>query len=356
MDIYDLILSDEIREYLRANHVLSIEEKILIIHTAYISIEEKYAALQALLEETEDQEDREMLSQMCRLYDWAFEQLHSEMPGQIFISADYKDRKNGETRSAYLVDGVFHTYEEVKEFFASDHRHYWPIGTVTATGFPDDIDHDPKDILKLDCIEKWACVDGKFEFIISFDVYLIGKHCCLRDFFVEDRERTFEEIVARLGISERVAYLFCGDKTNALPLPFKHGDLVCLDLPCWTQPLYGVMLVAYDTPYYEKEPELWLEMFFPDKFYPDNDHLYSFCMSCWNIDFYPNLPVIHWLRHAEPSELPDGQKKLAELSSGLHRLMEFDKKAAEEILIPEGYQYIQDVIDEINSILNEKNL
>ena len=360
MDIYDWILSEEIREHLRANHSLSFEEKILIIHTAYRSFEEKYAALQALSDEAETKEDRDFLSQMCRLYEWAFEQLHSEMPDQVFIYAEYKDRKNGEMRSGYLTEGVFHTYKELKEY--AEKKNTWhpvqdgEIDTVTNNGQPDE-EYDPDDILKIACIEKWAFVSGKMERIVAFDLFLIQGHYCLRDFLLQRSADGYDEFNRQMGFSGRMAELVqYGIGTNTLPLPFKHGDLVCLDLPCWPQPLYGVLAVAYDTfmaEYYGRKPELWIEMFYPDKFYSDNEQLESFCMACWDIDFTPNLPVIHWLRHAEPSELPKGQERLAELSSGLHCLMECDKKAAEKMLIPDGCQYIQDVINEINSILKE---
>ena len=46
---------------------------------------DKYAALTALLREAEREEDKALLTDLLKLYDWAFEELHSRRPGQVFL-------------------------------------------------------------------------------------------------------------------------------------------------------------------------------------------------------------------------------------------------------------------------------
>ena len=53
LDVYDWILSPEIREHMRTNYPLSVGEKIQIICGGFRSIEDKNTALRALLEEAE---------------------------------------------------------------------------------------------------------------------------------------------------------------------------------------------------------------------------------------------------------------------------------------------------------------
>ena len=347
MDIYDWILSEEIREHLRANHSLSLDEKVTVIHTAYRSLEEKYAALQALLEEAENQEDKDVLSQMCRLYEWAFEQLHEEMPGQIFLYALPCDREPGETDAGSSIKGIYHTYDELMEFLEDEME---GMDTSTAPRRADDA-YNPDSIREMAWIEKWACVDGKMEWIGSFGIFKVEEHYCFRNFVFYQWGKTFEEFVRQMGISERVirlVYAFV-DCENPLPLPFRHGDLVRLDLHCWREPLYGVMCI-WDDDYGGRETNM---------FYMKDSHLIRIRLTAWNIDLANNMPVIHWLRHAEASELPEGEERLAELSSSLHRLAERDQKAAEDIEMDWGNtrackgRKVQDVIDEIHSILKD---
>ena len=66
LDVYDWILSPEIREHMRANYPLSVEEKMHIICGGFRSIEEKETALRTLLDESG--EKREQIETMIRLY------------------------------------------------------------------------------------------------------------------------------------------------------------------------------------------------------------------------------------------------------------------------------------------------
>ena len=110
-DSFSWILSPEIRDYLRTARPLTTVEKVEIIDSGYRSVEEKYAALTSLLRGTENEDGKTLLTDTLRLYDWAFEELHSQRPGQVFLF-QAAILSNG----PYEVKGVFRTYEELTEY------------------------------------------------------------------------------------------------------------------------------------------------------------------------------------------------------------------------------------------------
>lgn len=332
-DLYDWILSAEIRDCLRAGRRLSFDEKAGIIHTAYRSLEEKREALRELLGEAESPEDREALMQVCGLYDRASAHLRGETPGQVFVCIGSRSCEPGETIWHGPVWGVFHTYGELMEYL--ENRMGYRIDSHTAPCLPDAA-YGPEDISETARIEKWAYAGGRMECVISFGLFCIQGRCCFRDFLAD--------LPGRKEVSGRAWELLHFDEgRNPLPLPFRPGDLACLDPPCWEEPLYGV-----------------LEIFdalgrYVNMHYMKGSGLRSISLTYWNIDLTPGLPVIHWLHHAKPPQLPDGQEPLAELSSGLHRLAGRDIEAAERVFLgmPKQSCSVQDAIAAIHSILKE---
>jgi len=126
----------------------------------------------------------------------------------------------------------------------------------------------------------------------------------------------------QMGISEDAMHLYDpGDIRNPFPLPFKLGDLVRLDPPYWEEPLYGVLgvydaLGRYINMAYMKGLQLcWISL------------------TYWDIDLTNGWPVIHWLHHTVPSELPAGQGLLVDLSSYLHHLADQDSEAAKKLFL-----------------------
>lgn len=355
MDVYNLILSPDIRKYLQENHKLTTREKILIIHAAYRSLDDKYDALKELLTTAKSDADKSAISNMLKVYDWAFGQLDNDTPGQMFICADPKELAPGElSRPRYVVKGMFSTYGELVKFFEDENDwgslfdnklHTDTVALETATS------RDPFNILNIARFEKWALIDGTMERIVSFDVFEINDRYCLRDFYIESPGKAFDEFMRETGITEEFYNDYFDSPLNPLPLPFELGDLVCIEIPGWWEPLYGVL-----SAFCEEDGTRVYEMFFIDTYnmyYYEDPQLQSYMLLCWDIDFVPNLPVINWLRRAEPSDVPKTQHALLEISDGLQRLAKHDKKAAEKILISDGGQTVAEVVSTINSILKE---
>ena len=85
LDVYNWILSPEIREHMRANYPLSVGEKIQIICGGFRSIEDKEAALRALLEEADPGESRERIHRLIRLYGLVLGKLRKIGPEHLFV-------------------------------------------------------------------------------------------------------------------------------------------------------------------------------------------------------------------------------------------------------------------------------
>lgn len=305
LDIYDWILSPEIRDYLRENYTMSVEEKAKLICSGCRPLDEKYEALHTLLDEAESQEDRSLIAELLKLYDWAFEELKEETPGQVFIS--YVDEKKEDFGG---VQEVFYTYDEIVTY-------------MEKRSGRDYTEDEP--IFDEDCIEKWEPINGKMDNTITFKMLNIRGKCCITHFRVFEYRKDFESAFNERGISRSISRLqreYC--EYIKLPLPFKLGDLVCLNYPNQNDPQYGVVNVTSDTD-------------------PWGDTEYSVCMaymedSClkWHFltDNYPfgkpyYMPI-DWLRPITPSELPADQMILAELSDYIHSLSKQNPTIAEE--------------------------
>ncbi len=146
--------------------------------------------------------------------------------------------------------------------------------------------------------------DAGIQFI-SFDI-----DDTIADLLIADPPKEAVTLFENLkGISKDAMRLYDpSDIRNPFPLPFKLGDLVCLDPPYWGEPLYGVLGI-YDA------LGRYINMAYIKGF-----QLRWISLTYWNIDLTNGWPVIHWLHHAVPSELPAEQELLADLSSCLHRL------------------------------------
>jgi len=289
LDIYDWILSPEIRDYLRENHRLSVQEKIEIICGGWHSVEEKYTALRELLGEAESDMDKEEIQSLCRLFEWVFEELRRKRPGQIFTYDECSS-----IRAVSLSDALSHRFCGVERMFRT-YEELW--------------DYCGTDLYYEAYVEKWAVVNGEMKEII-------GLHLCSDDdgrAFIKDFAPKYLEYCVKMkgmeamGISMDAMTDYHGDRKSRLPLPFQSGDLVRLDIPDTDFQIYGVL-------YIWESCERFMQMA-----YIEDCRLKHFNMAYRDIDSTPGWRVIDWMHPAQPSELPEGQELLVELSSYVRR-------------------------------------
>lgn len=305
IDIYSWVLSPEIRDYLRTARPLTTEEKAEIIDSGYRPIVQKYAALTSLLRRTENENDKALLTDILRIYDWVFEELHSRRPGQVFIF-----QAAIMSSGPYDVKGVFRTYEELTEHLKEVEMSCqncsleYPYG-VSFEGL----------------VDKWAEIDGRMQCVLSLGIYLVDRKIIIPNFgpwYLDDvlKNRYKERKIS----SKAVRFRRTGNTT--IPLPFHTGDLVQVLTPEMVWPRYGVVIVK--------------ETFGRDRrcvrmAYIENYRIEHMDLSYQKFDYSSDWRVIDWTRPIQPADLPEEDGILAEWSEALHKLDEKDTAAIEKL-------------------------
>lgn len=282
LDVYSWILSPEIRDHVRANYPLSVEEKMQIICGAFRSIEEKGTFLRCLLDETEPGEAQICLKKLIRLYGLVAEELRKTGPEHLYvlpISRPCPGKKNSlNVCDAYLYGSYAEVLENAEDICIGPH-----LG-----------------------VSKWERVNGKWEAVIEFDVQCVGGVSRTTRFWLDDEKRK------EWGIDEETIDLQLGNdeldfERIHYPIPFRTGDLVKLDAPLLDKPLFGVMDNVLDL---NGTRYMWLG-------YVSGDHLDALMLSYNLLDYTGGYRVIDWLHSAKPEELPKGEEILREISEYL---------------------------------------
>ena len=276
LDVYDWILSPEIREHMRTNYPLSVGEKIQIICGGFRSIEDKNTALRALLEEAEPGKSRERIQRLIRLYRLALEELHKTGSEHLFALPSFRSKHTG---NASLYSSYQELLEHAEDFCKGPH-----LGA-----------------------SKWERVNGKWDDAIEFDVQKVNGVYCSTQFWLSDK------LAEKWGIDENTMDFQLGkDELGAewvrYPIPFGTGDLVKLDAPMLEKPRFGVMDNVLDL---NGTRYMWMG-------YVDGGRLDVMALSYNELDL-SGYRVIDWLHSASPEELPEGEKILKELGEYLSR-------------------------------------
>ncbi len=300
-DIYSWVLSPEIRDYLRTARPLTTVEKVEIIDSGYRPIVEKYAALTSLLRRAENEDDKALLTDTLKLYDWAFEELHSQRPGQVFLF-QAAIMSNG----PYEVKRVFRTYEELAECLKEEEmscQNYlleYPYA-VSFEGF----------------VDKWAEIDGKMQCVLGMAIFWVDGKIIIQDCVLCDLD---DDIKNRYKGNKAARLRRTGNTT--IPLPFHTGDLVQVKTPEMAWPQYGVVLVKEAAGCNRRCIRMA---------YIENYCIEHMDLSYKNFDYSSNWRVIDWTRPIQPADLPEEYGMLAEWSEALHRLDEKDVEAIDKL-------------------------
>lgn len=304
-DFYDWVGSPEIREFLRREYPLSVQEKLELVCGAQRPLEEKYAALSDLLEEAERAEDREAVERELRLLRLAFGELRRLRPGQFYLCEDvYTTREVGKLDTTRGERVIFQTCEEVLDYLGSrekelsSHLEIYNVPMWFRVS-----------------VEKWAPGGGRLEKLLELDFYLTDGafHPTMLQILGEPCAEGLEPTDWRMAFLE-------------LPLPFQTGDLVRLDPPVWERPLYAVLDIEAPpvlNRYNQTLSYHYLQYGDPD--WGIVNHV--------TLDMYSEWRLIDWTHPADPSELPPGQKLLGEISGAVRSAVrDKGKEAGRDVL------------------------
>lgn len=289
LDIYSWILSPEIRKAWKKEPPLSLLAQAAIVYRAYRPVEEKLWAILELYARAETEEEKETLGQARDFYKEAVRQMkgpdreaaaEKQDPGEVWLSlcSDYDMAEDSHPlrRNFYEEPHLFYSYEAAREWAAQYVECGWESCLIT----------------------KWALKKGGPEEGITCSARLVNGVFCTTHAYME-------------GFSN------CDLNGRHLPysLPFATGDLVKLEGPVFSRPIFGVWDgetdgygIWYNWMGYIEREESREKPF----------------LTVWEMGYHWlsafELNVLDWLRPASRKELPKGQKILGKIAKDISRV------------------------------------
>lgn len=216
-DVYSVIKSAEIREYLRNEEELDIYEKIEIIFHSYISMHQKLAILKQL-SDTGNAEEAGQINEAYDILSEYMNQIYNPAVRTIFLLEiewpyleDYSIEKESEFVSAYdTVDELI----EMMEVYSENEMDMSLYGYVSVVQVPQ---------------------DKKLRQPFGFTLFWIDGKCQVKDIDIH------EEVNLRAQGDRDVFLMMDGIGVRRYPLPFEDGSRLKLQLPFMEEPFYGIL-------------------------------------------------------------------------------------------------------------------
>lgn len=282
--IYDLMKSEEIREYYRKNVELTTEEQASVIIKSYNSIKRKLELLKFLYENSED-EDRSDLAEIIKLY-------------QLVNTIYYKPYEffGNECRIVYVLQHLKPKCNLLGIESVVNHRLFdtYTGSTMYFNTLEEVIDE----------MREFSTQNDPFEvdIIVTYNngnpsIFPIDFYCENIDGIIEPIEFYSDiSIFNKYDISNavyRVDYNF-----RLKGLPFKNGDRIKIQTPIMDEPFYGILRSEQDYPI---DPNsCWYNFVYKDGTNPeefDNSKI-LLDVSYTSIDISSQYSVFDWLERA----------------------------------------------------------
>lgn len=165
-------------------------------------------------------------------------------------------------------------------------------------------------------IEKRNFIDGEPE-LLQYSVKEIDGRLCVTHFYIDYKD--YKILEPHGNIREEIFDIIRFDDNDGdhrfhgrhpYTLPFSTGNLVRLDPPCYEKTVFGVILNTKDPCGF---PYIWMEC-------SDGHRFTTESLSYHMIEVASEYCVIDWLHSTSESELPKGQKSLADIGKKLHSI------------------------------------
>ena len=234
-DVYSLIRSEEVREYLREHRKFKALEQEAIIRNSYYTIEQKLEFMKQLLVEVKEsegsKEELELLEERVRMYEFIVNFIHNPGSDVIYMAQEETDgynlcREDNDYRLSEKICSDTHYFRRFEDVIK-----YWEgAGGAEYTVCVDMIllseqgaKYNADEIVQPVWFHMTIDTEGKVS---------------IRSFGIDDK--WFE----RKGFSEDCVWDIC-DKFRS-PLPFEHGSRVKLQTPEMIEPVYGILDSSVD--------------------------------------------------------------------------------------------------------------
>ncbi len=288
-DIYSWILSPKIREAWRKEPPLSLTEQAAIIYLAYRPVEEKLRAITGLYARARTNEEKEELGKARCFYETAIQQMKgkdkeaapgAQTPEEIWMAVccdyDMAEESHPHHMNHYEDPRLFYSYEAAWEWASRYVECGWECCLIW----------------------KWALQKEKPEDVLECSVRLVNGAFCTTHVYMEGPLNDFER-------ERRLPY----------PLPFSTGDLVKLEGPVFSRPVFGVWdkELGADGIWYNWMGYIEQEEAGEEPFFTVQNMGYHRLNAC-------ELSVLDWLCPAAKEELPDSQKILGKIAETISRV------------------------------------
>lgn len=216
-DVYSVIKSTEIREYLRNEEELDIYEKIEIIFHSYISMHQKLAMLKQL-SKTGNAEEAGQINEAYDILSEYMNQIYNPTVRTIFlleIEWPYLEDYSIEEKSEFL--GAYDTVDELTEMmeiYSENEMDMSLYGYVYVVQVPQ---------------------DEKLRQPFGFTLFWIDGECQVKDIDI------YEKASLRAQGDRDVFWMMDGTYERRYPLPFEDGSRLKLQLPFMEEPFYGIL-------------------------------------------------------------------------------------------------------------------
>lgn len=265
-DVYSVIKSAEIREYLRNEEELDIYEKIEIIFHSYISMHQKLAMLKQL-SDTGNTEETGQINEAYDILSEYMNQIYNPTVRTIFLLEiewpyleDYSIKKESEFVSAYdTVDELI----EMMEAYSENEMDMSLYGYVSVVQVPQ---------------------DEKLRQPFGFTLFWIDGKCQVKDIDIQ------EEVNLRAQGDGDVFLMMDGIGERRYPLPFEDGSRLKLQLPFMEEPFYGILssVNAYG----------WYHHLYDEKDTERKDLAKSINLTSVDIDLASRYSSLDWIERA----------------------------------------------------------
>ena len=267
-DYYDLIRSEEVREFCRKHWKMNAEQTAMMIHFSYWPVRKKYELLKQLAKEQQDEKDREICNGFVRVYDLVREQIENPSDRVVYmckVIQPVEEEAEYITEWERLESGIFDKSN-------NDRSRVWGVYDSLEELFDDfsiNSEEDPSDELFI--VTQTILPHGKHS-RETLDIYIGSVDGKNEIFRILPNTKWMEES----GIDDNVIYAMESSANLRHPYPFPNYSRVLIQTPLMKKPLQGILYRELDGcgcwyNYIHKPQEI------PEDFY-----------SVW----FPDLPVI----------------------------------------------------------------
>lgn len=271
-NVYDLMKSAEIREYLRTHKTFEPLEQGQIIAKSYYPVEDKISMLHQLAAQTSG-EDKAAIEETAKMLSAALEEIYHPAGRMLYALTRYSfeslSKLNGYAifRECHGLDGIYDSFEEILEACEEDRVEESALYYVDVIRVSDGV---PSEIIMYMEI---SYMDGRYR------IWNIG---------VED-EWEKEHGIEKDTVDSLTNLMF------RYSLPFKHGSSVKVQTPFMSKPIYGRMCS-------ERDGNACWYHFFEGSYNGEEAFL---DMSYGMMNTYSQFLVFDWLESAGEDKVQD---------------------------------------------------